>query len=158
MTGTRSRETMAIHAVLERFTDALRKKDAAAAAALYTDDIVVYDLPPPLAIGAAEAHDPARLDEWFDTWDGPIESKADRLTIRVGRDVAYAFALRRLTGKKKGGEEVDLWFRATACFVKLDGEWKIAHMHNSVPFAMDGSQRALLDLEPGRDADRVRTR
>jgi hypothetical protein len=28
------------------------------------------------------------------------------------------------------------------------GQWKITHVHNSVPFAMDGSGRALLDLKP----------
>jgi hypothetical protein len=26
--------------------------------------------------------------------------------------------------------------------------WKIAHVHSSVPFAMDGGDRALLDLKP----------
>jgi hypothetical protein len=31
---------------------------------------------------------------------------------------------------------------------RRDGHWKIAHMHNSVPFAMDGSRLALLDLTP----------
>lgn len=30
----------------------------------------------------------------------------------------------------------------------LGGGWKIAHGHSSVPFAMDGSFRALLDLKP----------
>ena len=158
MERTQARDTKAIGAVLERFTEAIRNKDAAAASALYARDIVVYDLAPPLALDAAEMHDPARIEEWFDTWDGPIESKPYHLTIRAGDGVAFAFGLRHMSGKKKGGEAVDLWFRATACFVEQQGEWKIAHMHNSVPFAMDGSQRALLDLKPDRDADRVRTR
>lgn len=78
----------------------------------------------------------------------PIESKPHGLTIRVGGDIAYAFGLRHMTGTKTDGQEVDLWFRATACLVRRDGGWKIAHVHNSVPFAMDGSGRALLDLKP----------
>ena len=53
-----------------------------------------------------------------------------------------------MTGTKKDGEQVDLWFRATAGFRRERGHWKITHVHNSVPFAMDGSGRALLDLKP----------
>jgi ketosteroid isomerase-like protein len=46
------------------------------------------------------------------------------------------------------GEEVELWFRVTACFRRDEGQWRITHMHNSVPFAMDGSAKALIDLKP----------
>ena len=77
----------------------------------------------------------------------------DRLQSRMtgrsrGGDVAYAFGLQHMTGTKTDGEKVDLWFRATACFRREDGHWRITHMHNSVPFAMDGSGKALLDLKP----------
>jgi len=53
-----------------------------------------------------------------------------------------------MTGTKTDGARGDLWFRATACFRREDGAWKITHVHNSVPFAMDGSGCALLDLRP----------
>jgi ketosteroid isomerase-like protein len=36
----------------------------------------------------------------------------------------------------------------TLCFRKIDGEWRITHEHESVPFYMDGSVRAAVDLEP----------
>ena len=54
----------------------------------------------------------------------------------------------RITLEELDGEEVDLWFRATACFRREDGHWRITHMHNSVPFSMDGSEKALLSLKP----------
>jgi ketosteroid isomerase-like protein len=53
-----------------------------------------------------------------------------------------------VTGAKVDGEQVDLWFRATARLIKTADGWRIAHLHNSVPFAMDGSGKALLDLKP----------
>jgi ketosteroid isomerase-like protein len=53
-----------------------------------------------------------------------------------------------MTGTKTDGQKVDLWFRATACLIRRTGRWRIEHVHNSVPFAMDGSYRALLDLKP----------
>ena len=100
MTTTDRTDEATIKALLGEFTDAIRNKDASAASALYADDIVVYDLAPPLRIEGPELHDPARMQEWFDTWSTPIESKPHRLTIRVGGDVAYAFALQHMTGKK----------------------------------------------------------
>lgn len=145
---TTDTETARIKAVLDEFTAALRNKDAAAAVAVYVDDAVVYDLAPPLSIEGQHLRNPAGIQTWFDTWASPIESKPHGLTIRVGGDIAYAFGLRHMTGTKTDGEQVDLWFRATACFVRRNGNWKIAHAHNSVPFAMDGSGRALLDLKP----------
>jgi len=66
----------------------------------------------------------------------------------VDRDVAYAYGLQRMTGTKTDGKEVELFFRATACFRRDNGRWRITHMHNSVPFAMDGSDKALLHLQP----------
>jgi ketosteroid isomerase-like protein len=134
--------------LLDAYTAAIRAKDARATVALYARDVVAYDLAPPLRMDTEMVHDPKHIQEWFDTWDGPIDSEAQGLEIVVGEGVAYAVALRHLTGTKTDGESVDLWFRATAGFRRDDGEWKIAHIHNSVPFAMDGSGRALLDLEP----------
>jgi ketosteroid isomerase-like protein len=148
MADTDTREVERIRAVLDALEGAIRKRDAAAAVAVYAEDAVAYDLAPPLRIEGRALRDPAGIQAWFDTWAGPIESKPHRLTIRVGGDIAYAFGLRHMSGTKVGGEKVDLWFRSTACLVREQGGWKIAHVHDSVPFAMDGSNRALLDLTP----------
>ena len=137
-----------IHRVLAEFTEAIRNKDAAGMIAPLAEDAVTFDLAPPLRMGPAMAHDPGRLEHWFATWDSPIVSEPRDLTVEVSGDLAYAYGLQHMTGKKKGGDEVDLWFRATACFRREADGWRITHMHNSVPFAMDGSEKALLDLEP----------
>ena len=135
--------------LLTRYERAIHDKDAAAVTACYTKDVVTYDLAPPLALESrAAVTDPAVLEGWFATWDGPIRSVAKEVHIRAGGDVGYAFALRRLSGRKKSGESVDMWFRATATMAKENGDWKITHVHNSVPFAMDGSDKAELGLKP----------
>jgi uncharacterized protein (TIGR02246 family) len=143
-----SNDEQQVRAVLTDFSAAIRDRDAHAAIALLADDAVTFDLAPPLRMGPKQTHDPAGLEEWFATWESPIVSEPRDLTVAVGDDVAYAYGEQHMTGKKKGGEEVDLWFRATACFRREAGRWRITHMHNSVPFAMDGSDRALLDLKP----------
>ncbi len=137
-----------IRDLLDAYTAAIRAKDARATVACYSRDVVAYDLAPPLIIDAAIERDPNRFQQWFDTWRSPIESKARDLELVVGDGIAYSFCLRLMTGTKRDGEAVDLWFRATACFRCEDGEWTITHVHNSVPFAMDGSYRALIDLKP----------
>jgi ketosteroid isomerase-like protein len=53
-----------------------------------------------------------------------------------------------MRGTRTGGEKTDLWFRHTVCFRKVDGTWKIVHFHESVPFYMDGSYKAAIDLKP----------
>ena len=103
---------------------------------------------PPPQLQPEATHDPAPLQHWFNTWTGPIISEGRDLDVAVGGDVAYAHCLRHLSGTKRDGKDVDLWFRATACFRREGDRWRIAHMHNSVPFAMDGSDKALLDLKP----------
>jgi PhnB protein len=137
-----------IRTLLSAYTAALHAKDARATVALYARDVMAYDLAPPLAIKAKTMRRANHIQQWFDTWKGPIRSTAKALKIVVGKDVAYAFGLRHMTGTKTDGKRADLWFRATACFRRQGGAWKIAHMHNSVPFAMDGSGRALLGLKP----------
>jgi PhnB protein len=137
-----------IRGVLADFTRAIRDKDAAGMIAPLAADEVTFDLAPPLRLGPERTHDAAALEEWFATWRGPIVSESRDLKIAVGGGVAYAYGIQHMTGTKQDGEDVDLWFRATACFRREQGRWRIAHMHNAVPFAMDGSDKALLDLRP----------
>ena len=47
-----------------------------------------------------------------------------------------------------GGEDQDLWYRSTVCLRKTEGRWRIVHDHTSVPFYIDGSYRAAVDLKP----------
>jgi ketosteroid isomerase-like protein len=137
-----------IRSLLDDFTRAIRNRDADGAINLLAGDAVTFDLAPPLRMGPEASHDRSKLEEWFATWKSPINSQSHDLEIAVGDGVAYAYGLQHMTGTKTDGENVDLWFRATACFRRKDGHWCITHMHNSVPFAMDGSDKALLDLKP----------
>ena len=87
------------------------------------------------------------MQKWFDTWNGPIGYEFRDLRIIAGVDVAFCTCLNRMTGTQDRGK-ADLWFRHTIGFRKIDGTWKIVHMHESVPFLMDGSDKAAVDLKP----------
>jgi PhnB protein len=88
------------------------------------------------------------LAAWFDTWEGPLGYEFRDLTIVMGDDAAFCHSLNRLSGTKVGGGKNSVWLRQTLGFRKIGGEWKIAHQHESVPFYMDGSFKAAVDLKP----------
>jgi ketosteroid isomerase-like protein len=146
--STMSKDDHAIRVLIEERGLAVQEKVAEAAIGSLAEDVVMFDLAPPLVHKGAAARDPKALQEWMDGWEGPIKWSSRDLEVTVGSDVAYAHGLCKMSGKKKDGETVSLWFRSTIGLRKLDGEWEIAHEHNSVPFAMDGSFRALTDLTP----------
>jgi len=68
--------------------------------------------------------------------------------VEIGGDTALAYGLGHMTGTKKDGAKADLWARVTVGLHRRDGVWKITHQHTSVPFRMDGSFKAAVDLQP----------
>lgn len=145
---TLAKDDILIRELIEERGLAVQEKLAEAALRPLAADAVVFDLAPPLAIRGEAARDAVALQEWMDGWETAIKWSARDLEVTVGGDVAYAHGLIKMSGKKNDGEIVSLWFRSTIGLRKLDGEWEIAHEHNSVPFSMDGSFRALTDLSP----------
>lgn len=143
-----NKDQQAVHDVLNALTLAIHAGDARAAIAAYSDDVIAYDLAPPLVQPPALVRDRAGLEEWFATWDGPVDIKNGDMTVEVDGNLAVAWSLRHMTGVKTGGHAQSLWFRTTVVLRRRDGDWKIAHIHDSVPFAMDGSGKALLNLNP----------
>ena len=128
-------------------------KDADAIAACYAPDAVIYSLAPPLA---ERGLDRDGIAAWLATWDGPIRVDAQDSVLDVAGDLACVSGLNRMRGTKTDGEEVDLWFRTTMCFRRSGNGWRIVHDHSSVPFYMDGSFRAAVDLTPEAAAERNR--
>lgn len=134
-----------IRALIEDWAKAMRAKDVDGVMAHYSVGSVTFDLAPPLISTGADAKG---LQAWFATWRGPLGYEIGDLNVTVSDDVAFGHALTRLSGTKIDGAQADLWFRLTLCFRKTGGRWMIAHQHESVPFYMDGSYRAAVDLEP----------
>ena len=110
----------------------------------YAPDAVIFDLAPPLGRRGMTRDSVAA---WLSGWDGPIQIDARDVDLTVDGDLAFVSALNRMRGRI-GGEEQDLWYRTTMCLRRLSGRWRIVHDHASVPFYMDGSYRAAVDLKP----------
>jgi PhnB protein len=115
--------------------------------------VVLFDLDPPLAQQASDARDPQRVAQWFETWDGPIETELRDLVVKTSGDLAVAFGFLHMSGRRTNGSENDFWSRTTICLERRDGEWRIIHEHNSFPMLMDGSSKAATDLHPDTVAE-----
>ncbi|MBO6636940.1 MAG: SgcJ/EcaC family oxidoreductase [Roseitalea sp.] len=133
-----------INVLCQRLGQAHHDKDVDAIVGCYAPDAVIYSLAPPLR----DAIDRDGIAAWLETWDGPIRIDAQDVELVVGGDIACTTALNRMRGTKTNGTKEDIWFRTTMCFQKIDGAWRIAHDHSSVPFYMDGSLKAAVDLKP----------
>ena len=144
--GKTSGDEAQIRKLIEQWAHALRAKDLDAVMASFAPDATTFDLAPPLQQDAAGRRQ--ALGAWFPGFSGPIGYEIGNLDIAVGVNVAFCCSLNRLSARTVSGEEFAIWVRVTMGFRKVDGTWKIAHAHTSVPFYMDGSFKAATDLEP----------
>lgn len=140
-------DTEQILAVLDEMHDAIGAGDAARALATCAPGAVVFDLAPPL-VQRAGAHDEAvaALADWIASFAAPPRLAHREPTVHVDGDVAFVHTLTTLSGTKGG--EFTLWFRSTFGLRRTEGRWLIVHQHESVPFHMDGSFRAAVELQP----------
>ena len=140
-------EETEIRAQIDAWGAALRAKRLENLVSHYAPDAVTADLAPPLWNRGADALR-KNFGEWFRSWIGPIGFEMRDVHVTTSGDVAFARMLNHIQGMRTNGDATDVWVRATVCFRKIGGEWKVAHEHVSVPFYMDGSFRAAVDLKP----------
>ena len=134
-----------IRAVVEEWAGAIRAKDVAGVVRHHAPGFVHFSLAPPLI---STASDRKGLEAWFATWQGLLGYELRDLTVTAGEDVAFSHSLNRLSGTTTEGEKSSIWFRHTLGFRRIGSAWKITHEHESVPFHMDGSFKAAVELTP----------
>lgn len=120
-----------IRTLIAAWADAVRRHDWPGILAHHEQNIVMFDVPPPLQSKG--------MDEYKKTWDlffkyhKPSQAfDIEELAITAGEDVAFAFAIMRCgAGTRPNGFP----FRLTIGLRKVDGQWHITHEHHSVPSA-----------------------
>jgi ketosteroid isomerase-like protein len=133
-----------------------RAKDAGQIVADYAPDMVMYSLAPPLRSSRGELLDIGggrKVDmttaEGVQTWlDGFGDARFDYeirdLEVAACGDTAFAHGLARMGS----AGAFSMWFRITFGLRKTGGRWQITHIHASVPFNMDQTFKAAVDLQP----------
>jgi ketosteroid isomerase-like protein len=127
----RARDEARIRELTEAWRQAVLAKDTAALVAHYAPDVVVFDVVPPASITGVERYR-ENWQRWFDSISGPLAFDMVDMHIAVSGELAYAHSLNRVAA---GGRD-DI-VRATVCFRKIDGDWRVVHEHASVPLMMD---------------------
>lgn len=120
-----------IRRLVERWAAAVRDGDLDGVVEGHTDDVVMFDVPPP--------EDGVRgLEAYSSTWPpffGWIRSGARfeivELDVVAGDDIGYAWALLRCGTDAELGERPDRRLRLTVGLERRQGSWRIAHEHHS---------------------------
>jgi ketosteroid isomerase-like protein len=114
-----------IKAVIEAWADAVRRHDLPGILAHHEQDIVMFDVPPPLQSRG--------MDEYKKTWDlffkyhKPSQAfDIEELSISAGEDVAFAFDIMRCGSGTFSGppEEGGFLFRLTIGLRNIDGGYR----------------------------------
>ena|ERR1700753_666671 len=120
-----------IRRIIENWAAAVRKGDMKSILAHHSNDIVMFDVPPPFQSIGIEAYEK--------TWDifyrntKPNIFDFHNLDIIADENVAFCIATMKCADKSGGGEYLDLDFRLTVGLKKINGEWTIVHEHHSIP-------------------------
>jgi ketosteroid isomerase-like protein len=127
-----SKDHSEIRKLIEEWALAVRNGDYPSILAHHSDDIVMFDVPPPF--------ESQGIDEYRKTWDlflsnqpKPVKFDIQRLDIVAGSDVGFAFALMQCQECGADGELNPLDFRLTIGLRKFGEHWAVVHEHHSVP-------------------------
>ena len=123
-----------IKTLLEAWADAVRRHDLPAILAHHEADMVMFDLPPPLQCKGIGAYEQT-WELFFRDHEPSDAFDFEELAVTAGEDVAFAVAIMRCgsdCSSNREGKDGFL-FRLTVGLRKVDGEWRIAHEHHSVP-------------------------
>jgi uncharacterized protein (TIGR02246 family) len=140
------RSASQIRGLFEERVKAVRVKDINALVSNYAPGVLAFDVVNPLQSTGSDAIR-KRLEEWFSSFQGPIGFEIRDLTIAASEDIAFCHGLSGVNGTRTDGGNINMWYRTTVCYRKIDGKWIITHEHNSVPFNVE-SGKASLDLKP----------
>ena len=122
-----------IRRLIEDWAKAVRAKDMQGVLARHTDDVVMFDVPPPVVVKGIDAY----RETWppFFRWQQEAEGSFDlvSLDITAGDDVAFATAVLRCGSKAELRKDNTPRLRLTIGLRKENGAWRIAHEHHSFP-------------------------
>jgi uncharacterized protein (TIGR02246 family) len=129
--ATDNHDEVELRALIARWSKAVRDQDLAGIRADHDPDILMFDVPPPFLARGLDAY--MATWEMFFKWQAkPVQFDFHDIDITAGADVAFATAIGRCCDLSSG-EPVNLEFRLTMGFRKVDARWRIMHEHHSLP-------------------------
>ena len=99
----------------------------------HSDDVLIYDVLPPLKYESAAAYR-ASWDEWQPDTQGDMQFELEDLKVTASSEIAFAHGLLQCGGTLPDGKAFQDTVRSTFCLRKRGGECKVVHQHVSKPF------------------------
>ncbi|MFC7448491.1 YybH family protein [Rhodococcus daqingensis] len=128
-----SSDTEQIRGLIERWAASVRRGDLGGVLADHSEDIVMFDVPPPCE-GVRGL--PAYRETWppfFEWLSTGAVFEIVSLDVTAGEDVAFAHALLRCGLPQELAERPENRLRVTMGLRRENGGWVIAHEHHSFP-------------------------
>jgi uncharacterized protein (TIGR02246 family) len=121
-----------IRALIERWARAVHEGDMDGVLVDHSDDIVMFDVPPPDDGVRGIA---AYRETWppFFRWQQGASFEIVSLAVTAGDDVAFAHALLRCGTPEELHRNPDNRLRLTIGLRKQAGRWVVTHEHHSFP-------------------------
>ena len=123
----------AIRRLIEDWASAIRAKDIGGVLARHTDDVLMFDVPPPVAVRGIAAY----RETWPPFFEALTKGNAafdiTELNVTAGETVAFATALLRCGPVEELAKHRTARLRLTLGLEKVGAAWHIAHEHHSFP-------------------------
>jgi uncharacterized protein (TIGR02246 family) len=127
-----ARATVAIRALVERWARAVHAGDLDAVLADHADDVVMFDVPPPVAVRGLAAYR-ATWPPFFEWQRQGAVFEIVELAVTAGADVAFAHAVLRCGIPAEIDADPEQRLRLTIGLRREGGRWLVAHEHHSFP-------------------------
>jgi uncharacterized protein (TIGR02246 family) len=128
-------EEAAVRRLIEDWASAVRAKDLGCVVARHTDDVLMFDVPPPAAVRGLAAYRETWPPFFKALTAGDAAFDLVEVNVTAGDTVAFATALLRCGSAEELAQDSTPRLRLTLGLRKVAGTWHIAHEHHSFPAA-----------------------
>jgi uncharacterized protein (TIGR02246 family) len=122
----------AIRGLIERWANAVQARDIDGVLADHSEDIQMFDVPPPNEVRGIEAYRKT-WPPFFEWLNRGAVFEIVSLDVTAGDDVAFATALLRCGTEEGLRKDPDTRLRLTVGLRKEAGSWVVSHEHHSFP-------------------------
>ncbi|RDC58802.1 YybH family protein [Adhaeribacter pallidiroseus] len=137
-----------IQAIIDNRVQGVKNKDVNQATRDYSPEVILFDIVDPLERQGIEAVK-SRLQEWLASLAEIKNFEIQNSQIQAADDIAFVISFNHIDAVNTNGNQLNMWWRETTCYRKMNGKWQITHAHSSVPFNPQDGQ-ASLGLKPER--------
>jgi ketosteroid isomerase-like protein len=122
-----------VRQVINQWAYATRKGHHEDVLVNHADNVLIFDVLPPMKYEGAAAYRRS-WDEWQPDTQGEGTFELLDLVVIPGAEISFAHCFIHCGGALPDGSTFEDLVRATFCLQKFDTQWKVTHQHISKPF------------------------